>query len=66
MSIKAMNWVWSLEDLTPAQTLVLLSLADQANDEGYCWPSRDVIASRCQRQLILERFRQLKTTAVPY
>lgn len=46
MSIRAMNWAWGLEDLTPAQTLVLLSLADQANDGGYCWPSQDLIAAR--------------------
>lgn len=34
-------------DLTPAQKLVLVSLADRANGEtGLCWPGRDEIAWR--------------------
>ena len=38
MSTRASNWVWELEDLGPSETLVLLALADQADDEGYCCP----------------------------
>jgi DNA-binding transcriptional ArsR family regulator len=32
----------------PARKLVLLKLADNANDEGYCWPSYQNIADHCE------------------
>lgn len=41
-----MALVWEL-DLPPGEKLVLLALADQANDEGkQCWPSVDTIGHR--------------------
>ncbi|UWU65344.1 helix-turn-helix domain-containing protein [Pseudomonas aeruginosa] len=33
--------------MSPAQKAVLISLADQANDQGVCWPAVDSIAMRC-------------------
>lgn len=46
MSIKLMTVVWEL-DLPPGEKLVLLALADQANDAGtHCWPSVATIAKR--------------------
>ena len=39
-----MTAVWDREDLSSTQKLVLLSLADWANDEGLCWPSIDRLA----------------------
>jgi hypothetical protein len=44
MSIKLMTAVWDREDLSSTQKLVLLSLADWANDEGLCWPSIERLA----------------------
>jgi hypothetical protein len=44
MSIKIMTAVWDRKDLSSTQKLVLLSLADWANDEGLCWPSIDRLA----------------------
>lgn len=44
MSIKLMSAVWDRDDLTSTQKLVLLALADWANDEGLCWPSIDRVA----------------------
>lgn len=38
MSIKAISWAFE-QKLKPGPKLVLLKLADNANDEGYCWPS---------------------------
>jgi hypothetical protein len=38
MSIKLMTLVWDME-LPTTQKIVLLALADNANDEGICWPS---------------------------
>lgn len=37
MSVRVMAAVWTL-DLPAAEKLVLLALADCANDEGKCWP----------------------------
>lgn len=44
MSIKFMTAVWEREDLASTQKLVLLALADWANDEGLCWPSINRLA----------------------
>jgi len=46
MSIKLMTAVWDREDLSSTQKLVLLSLADWANDEGLCWPSIERVAKK--------------------
>lgn len=46
MSIKLMTAVWDREDLSSTQKLVLLSLADWANDDGLCWPSIERIAKK--------------------
>lgn len=46
MTIRAMNWAWGVE-LAPAMKLVLLKLADRADDDGKCWPGMDVVAEAC-------------------
>lgn len=46
MSIKLMTQVWALPVHEKCK-LVLLSLADQANDDGVCWPDIETIAARC-------------------
>jgi hypothetical protein len=36
---------WAFDQRIPANIkIVLLSLADNANDDGYCWPSQETIA----------------------
>lgn len=48
MSIKLMTVVWEMADLTAGAKLVLLALADQANDQGtHCFPSVQTICRRC-------------------
>lgn len=44
MSIAALNWAWSQDCPTPTSKLVLLALADKANDEGECWPTMGHVA----------------------
>lgn len=44
MSIRIMTAVWERTDLSSTQKLVLLALADWANDEGLCWPSINRLA----------------------
>jgi hypothetical protein len=46
MSIRLMSAVWDM-DLPAGEKIVLLALADQANDEGrQCWPSVETIMRR--------------------
>ena len=45
MSMKALVWSIAQQDLTPAEKLVLLALADRHNaDSNECWPSKARIA----------------------
>ncbi|WP_339412907.1 helix-turn-helix domain-containing protein [Pseudomonas sp. EA_35y_Pfl2_R5] len=46
MSIKAMNWAWE-QPLPPVPKLILMALADNADDHGYCWPKMKTIAAKC-------------------
>lgn len=46
MSTIIMSACWELQDMSPAQKAVLISLADQANDQGVCWPSVSTIERR--------------------
>lgn len=46
MSTIIMSACWPLQGMTPAQKSVLISLADNASDEGVCWPSVSTIAMR--------------------
>lgn len=48
MAIRLMSQVWDLR-LPDSEKLVLLALADAANDEGVCWPSIATIARKCTR-----------------
>lgn len=47
MSVKLMSTVWDLQTESHTQKLVLLALADNANDEGGCWPAIGTIAQKC-------------------
>lgn len=46
MSIKLQTMVWDLE-LPLSRKMLMLSLADQANDEGFCWPDYETLMRRC-------------------
>ncbi|MDE1464816.1 DnaT-like ssDNA-binding domain-containing protein [Spartinivicinus poritis] len=46
MSVQAIAWAFSLSNLEPNKKIVLLALADNANDQGYCWPAMDTIAEK--------------------
>ncbi|WP_102945692.1 helix-turn-helix domain-containing protein [Stenotrophomonas sp. VV52] len=47
MSTIIMSSCWPLQGLSVTQKAVLISLADQANDEGVCWPAIATIGKRC-------------------
>jgi DNA-binding MarR family transcriptional regulator len=47
VSIRVTTLVWDeAKDIKQTDLLALLSLADQANDQGVCWPSLSTIARR--------------------
>jgi hypothetical protein len=48
LSIKLMTRAWDTRGLTKTQKLLLLALADNANDEGVCWPSIANLIARCE------------------
>ena len=48
MSIRIMSTVWSLR-LGDSEKIVLLALADCANDDGVCWPSMSSLAAKCSK-----------------
>lgn len=41
--------MWELEELGTSETLVLLALADQANDAGVAWPAQGSLARRARQ-----------------
>lgn len=45
MSTRIMALCWPLR-MPPTAKSVLISLADNANDSGYCWPSIETICER--------------------
>lgn len=62
MSIKAISWAFKQKCGTPAEKLVLLALADYANDEGECWPGQEHIAEKTDlvRETVLRLLRSLE------
>lgn len=52
MSTIIMSMCWPLQGMSGPQKAVLISLADNANDEGVCWPS---IARISERTCLAER-----------
>lgn len=48
MSVRVMTAVWELP-LPDSEKIVLLALADCANDEGHCWPSMATLARKCSK-----------------
>lgn len=42
-----MRWAWEQSDISAPAELVLMALADHANDQGACWPSTRRLAEKC-------------------
>tara|TARA_R100001463_G_scaffold9938_4_gene29579 strand:- start:9351 stop:9914 length:564 start_codon:yes stop_codon:yes gene_type:complete len=45
LSLEAITWAFR-QKLTPSEKLVLLTLADYADDENKCWPKQETLAER--------------------
>lgn len=52
MSVHISSWVWKHSWHSGSDLLILLAMADMANDEGLCWPS---VATLCERGRMSER-----------
>jgi len=48
MSVKCTSRVWELSKATGSHRLVLLAIADFANEDGVCWPGQDRLAKMAQ------------------
>jgi Helix-turn-helix domain len=48
MSVHVSSWVWDYADAEGNELLILLALADYANDEGVCWPGMKAVSKRCR------------------
>ena len=51
MSVRALAWVWQHSPKSGGQLLVLLALADFADDDGRAWPAVAVIAAKARLQV---------------
>lgn len=62
MSTVVMSACWQLQ-MSPTQKAVLISLADNANDQGHCWPSIDTICERTclGRTAVIDAIKELET-----
>lgn len=61
-----MTAAWDLTCPTHTAKLVLMALADNASDEGYCWPSLTTLAVKCDlsRQGIIDQIDILERMGV--
>ena len=46
MSVKLMSRVWDDAPVEGSELLLMLALADSANDEGVCWPSQETLSRK--------------------
>ena len=62
MSLDATRWAWK-QEVKPSQKLILLSLADRANEESYCFPSvaRLEKDTRLNRKTIMDSIKKLES-----
>jgi hypothetical protein len=51
MCFKLTNQVWGLDYLSFGEKILLLALADHANDNAQCWPSVAGLAKKCSYSL---------------
>lgn len=61
MSIKAISWALSQTTGSPTSKLVLIKLADNANDEGMCYPSYQLISQHTElsKRSIMDHIKKL-------
>lgn len=48
MSVEAIAWAWAQQTGSATHKAVLLTLANYADEHGFCWPSQELIARRAE------------------
>jgi hypothetical protein len=73
MSVHVSSWAWKQEIGDDGAKLVLLKLADSANDDGVSWPKRETLRTECEaghEDTVKRRLRKLRdlelVIAVPW
>lgn len=66
MSVRAISWALGAETGKPTAKLVLLALANYADDDGICWPSQARIARETEQSVdsIQRRLRDLESAGL--
>lgn len=61
MSVHVSSWCWKSSNASGSTLLVALALADQADDDGLCWPSVKYLAgkTRMSERAVQDRVRAL-------
>lgn len=62
MSNEATNWAWQVEGLQPVERLLLVALADYADEAWSCFPGQALLAERacCTDRTVRERLRLME------
>ncbi len=63
MSVKALSWAWE-QELAEGEKLLLMAIADHADDEGVCWPGQAGLARKIGRTDRTVRTRLVKLEAL--
>jgi len=48
VSMKALEFVWEHSKQKGSELVVMLALADMANDNGQCYPGKSYLADKCR------------------
>jgi len=64
MSVAIMARVWAESQRKGNELLLLLAIADNANDDGYCWPGIEYLAdkTRVNRRSVIRLMKGLETS----
>lgn len=68
MSIEATRWAWTIKCASPAQKLILLSLADRADENNSCYPSMVRLSedTGLDRKTVIKAISGLKESGIIY
>lgn len=66
MSIRAIDWAFRQQVGSSATKLVLVKLADNANDDGQCWPSLATIEDQTEldRRTVIRHIKKLQSAGL--
>jgi predicted transcriptional regulator len=65
MSVKLMAMVWDM-DMKAVDKIILLALADYADDDGVCWPKQGTVAIKTgvTRQTVNQKMKQMEESGL--